>query len=173
MQQLYGEGHFVVVRPHPEFIKRFPGKMEAIAAKFQNLDPKLFSLETDFSSNVTIYTADIVITDWSGIAQEFAFTTKRPVLLINTPMKVLNPEYVKYEHQPLDITLRPELGRTLELDEISKAGAAVEELLENRAYYAEKLDEITHRCVFNLGSSGAAAGRYILKKISKPVKTTK
>lgn len=173
VQQLYGEGRFVVVRPHPEFIKRFPGKMEAIAAKFQNLDPKLFSLETDFSSNVTIYTADIVITDWSGIAQEFAFTTKRPVLLINTPMKVLNPEYVKYEHQPLDITLRPELGRTLELDEISKAGAAVEELLENRAYYAEKLDEITHRCVFNLGSSGAAAGRYILKKISKPVKTTK
>lgn len=173
VQQLYGEGHFVVVRPHPEFIKRFPGKMEAIAAKFQNLDPKLFSLERDFSSNVTIYTADIVITDWSGIAQEFAFTTKRPVLLINTPMKVLNPEYVKYEHQPLDITLRPELGRTLELDEISKAGAAVEELLENRAYYAEKLDEITHRCVFNLGSSGAAAGRYILKKISKPVKTTK
>lgn len=173
VQQLYGEGHFVVVRPHPEFIKRFPGKMEAIAAKFQDLDPKLFSLETDFSSNVTIYTADIVITDWSGIAQEFAFTTKRPVLLINTPMKVLNPEYVKYEHQPLDITLRPELGRTLELDEISKAGAAVEELLENRAYYAEKLDEITHRCVFNLGSSGAAAGRYILKKISKPVKTTK
>ncbi len=173
VQQLYGEGHFVVVRPHPEFIKRFPGKMEAIAAKFQNLDPKLFSLETDFSSNVTIYTADIVITDWSGIAQEFAFTTKRPVLLINTPMKVLNPEYVKYEHQPLDITLRPELGRTLELDEISKAGAAVEELLENRAYYAEKLDEITHRCVFNLGSSGAAAGRYILKKISKPVKITK
>ena len=173
VQQLYGERHFVVVRPHPEFIKRFPGKMEAIAAKFQNLDPKLFSLETDFSSNVTIYTADIVITDWSGIAQEFAFTTKRPVLLINTPMKVLNPEYVKYEHQPLDITLRPELGRTLELDEISKAGAAVEELLENRAYYAERLDEITHRCVFNLGSSGAAAGRYILKKISKPVKTTK
>lgn len=173
VQQLYGEGHFVVVRPHPEFIKRFPGKMEAIAAKFQNLDPKLFSLETDFSSNVTIYTADIVITDWSGIAQEFAFTTKRPVLLINTPMKVLNPEYVKYEHQPLDITLRPELGRTLELDEISKAGAAVEELLENRAYYAEKMDEITRRCVFNLGSSGAAAGRYILKKISKPVKTTK
>lgn len=173
VQQLYGEGHFVVVRPHPEFIKRFPGKMEAIAAKFQNLDPKLFSLETDFSSNVTIYTADIVITDWSGIAQEFAFTTKRPVLLINTPMKVLNPEYVKYEHQPLDITLRPELGRTLELDEISKAGAAVEELLENRAYYAERLDEITRRCVFNLGSSGAAAGRYILKKISKPVKTTK
>lgn len=173
VQQLYGEGHFVVVRPHPEFIKRFPGKMEAIAAKFQDLDPKLFSLETDFSSNVTIYTADIVITDWSGIAQEFAFTTKRPVLLINTPMKVLNPEYVKYEHQPLDITLRPELGRTLELDEISKAGAAVEELLENRAYYAEKLDEITRRCVFNLGSSGAAAGRYILKLISKPVKTTK
>lgn len=173
VQQLYGEGHFVVVRPHPEFIKRFPGKMEAIAAKFQNLDPKLFSLETDFSSNVTIYTADIVITDWSGIAQEFAFTTKRPVLLINTPMKVLNPEYVKYEHQPLDITLRPELGRTLELDEISKAGAAVEELLENRAYYAERLDEITRRCVFNLGSSGAAAGRYILKKISKPVKITK
>ena len=158
---------------HPEFIKRFPGKMEQLAAKFRNLDPKLFRLETDFSSNVTIYTADIVISDWSGIAQEFAFTTKRPVLLINTPMKVLNPEYTKYKNVPLDISLRGELGKSLDLDQIAEAGAAVEELFANRAYYEEKLDEILHRCVFNIGASGAAAGRYILKSVSKPAKTTK
>ena len=45
--------------------------------------------------NSTIFEADLMITDWSGIAYEYAYTTCKPVLFIDTPMKIMNPEYKK------------------------------------------------------------------------------
>lgn len=59
-----------------------------------------------FSSNDTVFNADLIITDWSGIAYEYAFTTLRPVLYINTPMKIMNPEYEKIGVVPINIFMR-------------------------------------------------------------------
>lgn len=104
VEQLYSDEYFIVVRPHPEFVKRYPAKMEKLTAKYRDRNPEHLMIEADFSSNVTIFTADLLITDWSGIAYEFAFSTLKPALFINTPMKVLNYDYMKYKNQPLDIT---------------------------------------------------------------------
>lgn len=171
IRQLYSPEHFVVVRPHPEFIKRFPAKLESLIQQYRDLDPELFCFETDFASNVTIYTADIVITDWSGIAQEFAFTTKKPVLLIDTPMKVLNPDYVRYKNVPLDITIRGEIGKNLALDQIGKAGETVEYLFANQEFYKDKITELTQRYVFNIGTSGMVGARYILGRLTRKKKS--
>ena len=65
--------------------------MEQLKVKYeQDSDVEI---QTDFSSNSTVFEADLMITDWSGIAYEYAYTTQKPVLFINTPMKVMNPEY--------------------------------------------------------------------------------
>ena len=48
-----------------------------------------------FSSNDIVFNADLMITDWSGITYEYAYTTKKLVLFIDTPMKIMNPEYEK------------------------------------------------------------------------------
>lgn len=77
----------VVVRPHPQYIRRFPMQMEEILEKYKDKFSGDFRIETDFSSNVTVYTADLVITDWSAIAFEFSFTTNKPTLFINTEIK--------------------------------------------------------------------------------------
>lgn len=165
VSQLNGEKHFIVVRPHPEYIKRFPGKMKSLQARYQEADPNRLMIESDFSSNVTIFTADLVITDWSGIAYEFTFATKKPALFINTPMKVLNPDYDKYKRLPLDITLRDQVGISLDLDKVCEAGFTVDKLFAERDTYKEKIEEVLQQCIFNLGSSGAAAGQYILKSL--------
>ena len=165
VEQLYDPKHFVVVRPHPEYVKRFPGKVKALQDKFEKLDPKLFLFETDFSSNVSIYTADMLITDWSGIVQEFCYTTKKPGLMINTPMKVMNPEYTRYKNPPLDITMRNILGKTLELNELDKSRATVEELFSSAAFYEQQITDMTEEYVYNIGESGRIGGRYILKQL--------
>ena len=170
IRQLYSPEHYVVVRPHPEFIKRYPAKLESLLERYKDLDPALFCFETDFASNVTIYTADIVITDWSGIAQEFAFTTKKPVLLIDTPMKVLNPDYVRYKNVPIDISIRGEIGKNLALDQIGKAGETVEYLFKNQEFYKDKITELTQRYVFNIGSSGMVGAKYILGRLKEKSK---
>ena len=165
VEQLYDPKHFVVVRPHPEYVKRFPGKVKALQDKFAALDPQLFLFETDFSSNVSIYTADMLITDWSGIVQEFCYTTKKPGLMINTPMKVMNPEYTRYKNLPLDITMRNILGKTLELNELDKTRATVEELFNSAAFYEQQITDMTEEYVYNIGESGRIGGRYILKQL--------
>lgn len=167
VSQLDEEKYFIVVRPHPEYIKRFPGKMKSLQARYQAADPSHLMIESDFSSNVTIFTADLVITDWSGIAYEFTFGTKKPALFINTPMKVLNPDYDKYKNLPLDITLRDQVGISLDLDKVCEARATADKLLAERDAYKQKIEEVLRECVFNIGDSGAAAGRYILKSLQE------
>ena len=77
---LYGQGYRIVIRPHPQYVRRFPVQMKEIIRRYQDKASNDFIIETDFSSNVTVYTADLLITDWSGIAFEFSFTTDKPSL---------------------------------------------------------------------------------------------
>lgn len=60
--------------------------MEQLKARYAGRDD--IEIQTDFSSNSTVFDSDLLITDWSDISWEFAFTTKKPVLFINTPMKL-------------------------------------------------------------------------------------
>ena len=52
-------------------------KFEKMKEEFK--DDKNIEIQTDFSSNNTVFSADLMITDWSGIAQEYAYTTKKIV----------------------------------------------------------------------------------------------
>jgi len=167
MKSLLEKEYKIIIRPHPQYLKRNPGKIEKITAPYKHISPDRFVAETDFSSNDSIYTSDILITDWSGIAHEFSYTTKRPSLFINTEMKVLNPDYIKYENKPLDITLRDTIGISINPDEISTISERIEELLKNRNLYQQTISETIDKYVFNLGSSGEVMGQYIIRKIKE------
>ena len=78
LDPLLAAGYRVIVRPHPEFVKRFPAKIQAIQDQYRDWEGDRLEIQTDFSSNKTVYTADLVITDWSSIAQEFSYATKKP-----------------------------------------------------------------------------------------------
>ena len=67
----------IIVRPHPQQVRLRAELMEALRNKFKEADN--IELQTDFSSDSTVFEADIVVTDWSGIAYEYAFTTEKPL----------------------------------------------------------------------------------------------
>ena len=171
IDQLYSPSHYIILRPHPEFIKRFPTKMERIVNEYRDRNPEQLMIESDFSSNVSVFTADLLITDWSSIAQEFAFTTKRPVLFINTPMKVLNPDYVLYKNQPTEITWRNLVGRSLELNETDRAAECAEALMAEREIYRVKIEKLLDDYFYHIGSSGEAGAKYIISRLTRNKKT--
>jgi len=170
LEALMTDKYDIIVRPHPEYVKRFPGKMKALLAKYQDQTDGHFVIETDFSSNATIFTADLLITDWSGIAYEFSFCTLRPSLFIDTPMKVLNPEYNRYRELPTDIAWRNQVGRSLTPEEISAAGGVVEKLLERKDAYSGEIRQLRERCLFHVGNSGEVGGKYILSRLTEKKK---
>lgn len=165
LSELICEKYKVIVRPHPQYIKRFPVQMEAILEKYQDQFSEDFAIETDFSSNVTVYTADMVITDWSAIGFEFSFTTDKPTLFVNTQMKVVNADWQKIRMKPFDITARDIVGKSVSKEETRHIAAFVDELLENQESYAQGIRELKQEYFYNLGSSGEAAADYILERI--------
>jgi YidC/Oxa1 family membrane protein insertase len=165
LDPLLEQGFQVTVRPHPEFVKRFPGRMKAILDKYGDCQQKGLTLETDLSSNATVYTSDIVITDWSSIAQEFSYATKKPSVFINTPMKIMNPEYKKIPLEPLDISLRTEIGIAVDVENLDKLPAYINQLLSKREEYRIQITQVLEKNTFCLGKSGQASGEYIIQTL--------
>lgn len=170
LDNLKGLDYKIIVRPHPQHVRHMPEKMEQLKEKY---GPAGIEIQTDFSSNNTVFEADMMITDWSGIAYEYAYTTCKPVLFIDTPMKVMNPEYQKIGIEPINIWSRNEIGRVLSLDEIGSAAEAVTDLVQNVDSYSDRIRRFTEDNIYNLGTSSQVGGEYIIESIKAKIQKRK
>ncbi len=155
----------VIIRPHPQYIKRFPIRMEEMFERYKDKLGDDFIIQTDFSSTDTVYNSDILITDWSAIAFEYSFTTQRPTLFVNTQMKVVNKDYEKISIVPFDITGRNQIGRSVEKSECGEISKTVEDFLAHKDDYAEQIGKLRDEYFYNLGTSGEAGADYIIRRI--------
>ena len=154
----------VVLRPHPQYGRRHPDRLAAVVDRCSGL-PNV-AVEENIASNVSVFSADLVVTDWSTIAYEYAYTTKKPVLFVNTPMKVINPNYGKIGLPVLDITLRDEVGLSVNLPDVrSKAGELAARLLSHRDEYRERILAAMRKYLYPVGHAGENAGKYILNRL--------
>ena len=165
IRSLLKEGRKITVRPHPEYVKRYAPKLNALMDRWKERTGEGLAFETDFSSNESLYEADILITDWSGIAYEYAYTTGRPALFINTKMKMPNPNWEKIGITPLEIALRDQIGRSLNKDELDKAGEVIAEMESHPEAWAEKIAKVREQNIFHPGEAGRTAAEYILKSL--------
>lgn len=148
-----------------------PERMEELKQRFASDED--IEIQTDFSSNSTVFEADMMITDWSGIAYEYAYTTCKPVLFIDTPMKVMNPEYKKIDVEPINIWMRESIGATLKPDEMDKVPEVVEEMLNNADKYKDRIEKFVNEYVYNLGHSAEVGAEYIIGEVIKKYKKRK
>ncbi|MBD5082492.1 MAG: membrane protein insertase YidC [Ruminococcaceae bacterium] len=164
LEQLQKTKYEIILRPHPQAVRHAPEKFAEMHEKYDGTN---IEVQTDFSSNNPVMEADVLITDWSDISFEFAFTTKRPVLFINTPMKIMNPEYDKIATTPINISLRNVLGKAVEVDELDKVNGIIDEFIQNRASYHDTIENTLNERVYNVGKSKVIYGRYIIKRLAK------
>jgi YidC/Oxa1 family membrane protein insertase len=155
----------LIVRPHPEYIRRFPEKWQTLMAKY-NICSNL-SFDQDFLSNDSIYQSDMLITDWSNIAYEFSYCTKKPTIYINTPMKVMNSGYHKLGIEPLDITLRSKLGVSVDIDKLNSLPDIIGNMRKDPEKYRLSIEAAFAEYLFYSGRSGEAAGKYIMSRFCR------
>lgn len=157
MESLLNNDYDIIIRPHPEFIKRFPVKMNVLKGKYENI------VQTDFSDNSAVLQSDILITDWSTIAMEFSFVTKKPCVFINTPMKVMNPEYYKIPVEPLDISLRNKIGISMNIEKLDTMNSVIKDLLAKD--YKEIISKIMSEYLYNTTDAGKKGAKYIINQV--------
>ena len=171
LDNLKNTNYKVIVRPHPQQVKHMKEKFEQMKADFENNSN--ITIETDFSSSDSIFNADVMITDWSAIAYEYAYTTKRPVIFIDTPMKIMNPDYKKINIEPFNIWCRNIIGEVVPVNQINEINNVIKRTLENKDKYTKEITDLLNNNVYNLGSSSEKGATYIIKIIQKKIKERK
>ena len=154
----------IIVRPHPQMVRHNSEFFEILKEKYEE---KGIIIQTDFSMHNSIMEADLLITDWSGAGYEYAYTTLKPVLFINTPMKVMNPEYKKIGIEPIDCSIRKRIGRSLDLNELRYSKDVALELINESEKYKKVISEVIEEEIYNVGKSAEVGALYIANQIKQ------
>lgn len=164
VEVLLSAGHFVRVRPHPRTRQHAGQVLTALAAKFDS-NPN-FNMNEDISGHEALFQSDVMISDWSGVAMEFAFGIGRPVVFMDVPRKVNNPAYQDMKLTPLEVSYRDKVGVVVAPDALATLPAVLDDLKNNAAQNKQKVIALRDSLFHNLGTS-AQAGADILVELAK------
>ena len=159
---LLREGYRVVVRPHPETVRHTPRLIKQLEDGFGN-KPN-FALEKSVVSHDSLLQADVLITDWSSISLEYAFGTERPVLFLDVPVKIRNPKWRELGIEPIEFSLRQEVGMVVSPEKVNEVPQAIKELVASQCAYKKRVAELRNRYVYNFGRSAEIGAKYIIER---------
>ena len=159
---LLDAGYHVVVRPHPMTRRESPAALDALVQRFS--DHAHFELDDNIAAQESLHRSDVMVSDWSGAALEYAFGLERPVLFVDVPRKVNNPRYEDLAIEPFEVAIRERIGRVVAPDGLSAAPAAVAALLAEPDAFAADIRRVRDENIFNVGRSARVAADVIAAK---------
>lgn len=165
IKPLIDSGLHVVLRPHPRTRKLAPGKLDEIVAHYRG-EPR-FRLDEDSDGTTSLLDSDIMVSDWSGAALEFAFGLERPVIFVDVPRKVLNPEYTAIGLEPIEVEIREQVGVVVPTGELAKLGCIAQAMASDAEKWKTTLQAVRVRWIYNSGESGDTAANYLVSLIKK------
>lgn len=163
IQKLLNCNYTVKLRPHPETLKYEKYKIDNILKEFGSNNN--FTLDNSPGNFTSYLETNIMITDWSFTVYKFAFTTYKPVIFINTPIKVRNEKYKSYKNIPVDIVWRNQIGREIGIDEINNIDKVIDELILDNTI-SDKIKSFKLQNIYNLGKSGKVCADYIKSQLA-------
>ena len=104
-----------------------------------------------------------MISDWSGVAFEYAFSRESPVIFIEVPRKVNNPEYKKLGLEAFEVYIRSKIGVVVSPDRLKEIPKYIEQFCSNPQRYQEQIRKVRSDQIFNIGKSGAVGAEYIMQ----------
>ena len=114
VNQLLERQYRVTLRPHPQTLKFFGDRVKAIVSKHAN-NPH-FDFEDNVAGQESLHSSDMMISDWSGAALDYAFGLKKPVMFIDIPRKINNPDYTIIPLEPIEASIRSKIGVVVSTD---------------------------------------------------------
>jgi len=161
VEGLLEAGHQVTVRPHPMTRRHNAPLLDRLYGRFAGRPG--FRHEENIAALDSLYAAHLMVSDWSGAALEFAFGLERPVLFVDVPRKVNNPEYTRLEPEPFEVFIRGEIGAVLDPARLGEAPGLARELSAAPERFVPRVRALRERWIYNVGRSAAVGGDYIVE----------
>ena len=162
--ELLKENYEIVLRPHPRSLIEDKETIKEMKKLF--LSNSNFYLDEEVIGESGLDYSDVLITDWSGVAIEFAFGKERPVVFVNSPKKINNPLYLKLELEPIEVFIRNEIGLICNLDELNKIGQKIKFLESNQKSILKNIRKAKSSWIYNLGKSSKVGAIELIKHLN-------
>lgn len=145
LQALESEGFRVTVRPHPLFILEQAPVIAELTAFCSSSENCFF--ESSLTGDNAIYTADLLIGDYSGASFEFYSLRGKPVLSVDVGKKVVNEHWQEHRLEPAELMLRDRIGliSAANIDDICQKA----QLLTSLEMSDEVVDCVVEEFLFN------------------------
>ena len=153
----------VLLRPHFRTLRDSKELIDSIKNKFEK-NPS-FIFEDGVISPEYFHNSICMISDWSGISMEYAFTFERSVIFIDVPKKILNPDADDLPLEPIEISIRKKIGHIVSTNNIREIPNIINNLNNNTEDFKEQLKLIRQNTVFNISTSSKIGANYIEKLI--------
>ena len=153
----------VLLRPHFRTLRDSKELIDSIKNKFEK-NPS-FIFEDGVIPPEYFHNSICMISDWSGISMEYAFTFERSVIFIDVPKKILNPDADDLPLEPIEISIRKKIGHIVSTNNIQEIPNIINNLNNNTEDFKEQLKLIRQNTVFNISTSSKIGANYIEKLI--------
>ena len=149
----------VMIRPHLRTLRDSTELIDSIKKKFGK-NPN-FALETGIIKFDSLNNSKCMISDWSGISLEYAFTFERPVIFIDVPKKILNPNWSDIALEPIETSIRDKIGHIISPNNLDEIPVLIRDLDKNTQNIVEQIKEIRTKTVYNSGESAKIGAEHI------------
>ena len=164
---IINQGYSLILRPHHETIKRSSQLIDEIENKYSHLET--FRLVREMGDSESLLQSDLLICDWSGTAIEYAFGLEKPVIFIDIPPRVRNPNWREIQSEPLEMSIREKVGRVICPSKLDELPSSISQLLNEDQISSSLIKSLREEFIYNLSDS-EIIGREEIKKLLKTLK---
>ena len=164
---IINQGYSLILRPHHETIKRSSQLINEIENKYSHLET--FRFVREMGDSESLLQSDLLICDWSGTAIEYAFGLEKPVIFIDIPPRVRNPNWREIQSEPLEMSIREKVGRVICPSKLDELPSSISQLLNEDQISSSLIKSLREEFIYNLSDS-EIIGREEIKKLLKTLK---
>ena len=154
----------VLLRPHFRILRDSKKLIDSIKDKFGKNSNFIF--EDGVIPSKYFHNSICMISDWSGISMEYAFTCECSVIFIDVPKKILNPDANDLSLEPIEISLRNKIGHVVSPENIENIPTIIKNFENDVPNFSQQIKEIRTNIVFNVGNSAQIGAKYIQNLVS-------
>jgi len=158
---LLDAGYHVIARPHYQTLTLTPDVINQLKAKYG--DHAHFEYQDRMGESDTLFRSDILISDWSAMAIEYALALEKPVLFIDLPRRVRNPDWRELEIEPLEASFRELAGDIVSPQNLAEVPGKISRLLDAHEEFRQAMQTLRPQMVFNIGNSIDLGAREIAR----------
>jgi len=154
-------GYRVIMRPHYHSRRLTPDVIDTLRDHF--IKHERFEYIDQMGETDSILRSDLLICDWSAMAMEYSMGLEKPVLFIDVPRRIRNPNWRELGIEPVESSIREQAGEVLSPESLDLVPAAIERLLSEPDRFRRQVRQLREKNVFCLGQSIQAGANEIAR----------